>query len=68
MLNISIGFSASLDSVCVTFQYMSIVQRSLYTLAQVCSCGTRTGRKGVNQDHVWGRMIEVSRRGGTAGR
>lgn len=24
-----------------------------------------TGRKGVNQAHVWGKTIEVSRRGGT---
>lgn len=29
---------------------------------------TGTGRKGVNQDHMWGKTIEVSRRGGTGGR
>lgn len=23
-----------------------------------------TGKKGVNQDHMWGKTIEVSRRGG----
>lgn len=61
------AFAAALDSAWVGFQYMSIVQRNFYTLAQVWSCDRwrpsqnylyRTGRTGMNQDHCVGKGLK----------